>query len=402
MQIARGEQEILLYEPEPGEKIDLLDLAIRKYSCILLREGSYRLHGEKSHSVSVNIRIADQAHVRLTLDHVNLNGPTEPCIRLGSRSDLILELVGQNTLNRDAIAVPPDSKLTVTGKGNLLVHNTRNFSVGIGANYNDPFGTICLETEGRVTIRSSGNKTACIGGGVSAGEGSRIRGGILDLNTSGVNALGIGSVSGEVTVTIENTDLSIHGEGNDALLLGSVSGDANISVSDCGIRLFAACERATGVGTMSGTADVLFSGGTVSATMHCDAGAILGTFSGEAKVIFRDAKVSIHGEGNRLAGFGSLTGACDTRVESGRLSGDLLAGERYLIGSAHSRFMVTGGNVQLYPEGSNVPVSPCGAPLTFVNPEGDHFERTFTDRRATWTYKADRNAEGYLGVWIPY
>jgi hypothetical protein len=128
---------------------------------------------------------------------------------------------------------------------------------------------------------------------------------------------------------------------------------------------------------------------------------MLGTFNGEAKVICRDTAIRIHGEGNRIAGFGSLNGACDTRVESGELRGELLAGERYLIGNNHSRFMVTGGNIQLFPENDAVPVSPCGAPLTFVNPEGNHFEQTFTDRRATWTYRADRSEDGYLGVWIP-
>ena len=89
-------------------------------------------------------------------------------------------------------------------------------------------------------------------------------------------------------------------------------------------------------------------------------------------------------------------------MESGELRGELLAGERYLIGNNHSRFMVTGGNIQLFPENDAIPVSPCGAPLTFVNPEEDHFEQTFTDRRATWTYRADRSEDGYLGVWIPF
>ena len=153
---------------------------------------------------------------------------------------------------------------------------------------------------------------------------------------------------------------------------------------------------------MSGTAEVLIRGGSINATVRCDTGAVLGTFNGEAKVICRDTAIRIHGEGNRIAGFGSLNGACDTRVESGEIRGELLAGERFLIGNNHSRFMVTGGNIQLFQEGENVPVSPCGAPLTFINPEGDHFEKTFSDRRATWTYKADRAEDGYLGVWIPY
>ena len=401
LHLAQGSKEILLYEPEPGASIDLLDLAVRKYSCVLLHDGAYSLKGEKSHSVDMNIRIVDDAKVTLTFTNVNLTGPTEPCIRLGNRSELALVLNGHNTMNRDGIIVPPTAKLTVRGAGSLLVHNTRNYSVGIGANYNDPYGTIIIEAGGMVSMRSSGDKTVCIGGGHSAGEGILIRGGMLDLNANGVNVLGIGSSSGDANVEITGTDVSIHAEGNDAILIGSGAGAADLRLNGS-FRLYAACERTTAIGTMSGTAEVLISGGSVNATVRCDSGAILGTFNGEAKIVCRDTAVRIHGEGNRIAGFGSLNGACDTRIESGEIRGDLLAGERFLIGNNHSRFMVTGGNIQLFQEGDNVPVSPCGAPLTFINPEGDRFEKTFTDRRATWTYKAERAGDGYLGVWIPF
>ena len=398
--LAQGDREILFYEPVEGERIDLLDLAIRKYSCILLGEGTYTIFGEKSHSVDMNIRIQDEANTRLILEHVNINGPTEPCIRLGNKSKLLLEVTGPNTMNRDGIFVPPTAHLTVRGTGNLLVHNTRNYSMGIGANYNDPYGTIILEPEGSVIVRSSGNKAVCIGGGSSAGDGIIIRRGRIDLNASGVSVVCIGSSTGDATIDISNVDTVIHAEGNDVLLIGSASGFADIRLNG-NFRLTSACERTTGIGTMSGTAEVLISGGSLNANIRCDSGAILGTFSGEAKVICRDANILIHGEGNRLAGYGSLNGACDTRIESGRISGDLLAGERFLIGNNHSRFMVTGGNISLFQEGANVPVSPCGAPLYFLNPEGDHYEQTFSDRRATWTYRADRDADGYLGVWIP-
>lgn len=399
--ILKGDREVLFYEPNDGDEMDLLDLALRKYSGILLRKGSYTLHGEKSHSVDMIIRIRDGDDVTLTLDQVNLTGSTEPCIRLGSNSTLLLNIEGQNTMNRDGIGVPPTAKLTVRGKGNLMIHNTRNYSVGIGANYNDPYGSIDLEMEGMLVIRTSGDRATCIGGGASAGDGIRIRGGTLDLSSSGVSVLVIGSSAGDADIDISDVKMTVHAEGNDVLLIGSVGGFAEVRMSG-DFRLSSACERTTAIGTMSGTADVLLSGGRVTADIHCDSGAILGTFSGEAKVVIRDTAVHIHGEGNRLSGYGSLSGACDTRIESGAVSGDLLAGERFLIGNNHSRFMVTGGNFRLFPEGGTTPVSPCGKPLSFLNPEGDHYENTFTDRRATWTYKADRDEDGWLGVWIPF
>ncbi len=398
--LSSGNKELLFYTPEDGETVNLLDLAIRKYSCILLKSGSYTVVGEKSHSVDISIRISDEASVHLTLRHINLKSGTDSCIRLGANSTLHLAVEGPCTLNREGIFVPPSATLDVTGSGSLIVNNVRNYSVGIGANFNDPYGTICLNMTGAVVIRSSGDKVVCIGGGQSAGNGIRIHGGALDVQASGINAVGIGSAGGDADIEMKNVRATLHAEGNNVLLIGSYSSVARVRMSGQ-YRLSAACERVTAVGTINGTADVLVADSDLSVSVHCDSGAILGTFGGEARIIFRDSLVRIHGEGNRMAGFGSLTGACDTRVESGELHGDLLAGERMLIGNNHSRFVVTGGNIHLFPEGDAVPVSPGGTPLTFINPEGDHYEETFTDRRATWTYKADRNEEGFLGVWIP-
>ena len=48
----------------------------------------------------------------------------------------------------------------------------------------------------------------------------------------------------------------------------------------------------------------------------------------------------------------------------------------------------------------NKPVSPAGTPLCFANPSKDHYEATFRDVDEEWTYVADRNENGCLGVWI--
>ena len=152
---------------------------------------------------------------------------------------------------------------------------------------------------------------------------------------------------------------------------------------------------------MNGTGETFLDGGAVSVTVHCDVGACIGTFSGEYSSRIRGAVVRIHGEGNRVAGFGSPDGACSARIESGDVQGEILAGIRMLLGNEHSRTVITGGNVHLFPEGSNIPLSPGGLRLHRQTPKEDHFEQTFSDRRGSWTYAADRNAEGNLTVWLP-
>ena len=400
LRAARYDSEAILYILRNGETANLVDLALRKVTCIQVGSGSFTITGIKSQNVNMTLRIEDNAEAVITLNQINMKGATEPTIQLGQNSRVTLILEGQNTLTKEGILVPGTAELTLAGEGQLHVNNNRNYSVGIGANFNDPYGTIILDTAGPVTIHSSGDKVVCIGGGRSAGKGIRFVRGSYHLSASGINVIGIGSAGGRADISGDHVDLNIHGEGNEVLLIGSVSGDASVRLAGS-IQLSSACERVTGIGTLTGTANVQLEGGILSAAINCDAGAILGTFDGEAMVRCRNTRIRLHGEGNRVAGFGSITGACDTRIDSGEIRGELLAGERLLLGNANSRFVVTGGNFQIFQEGPSVPVSPDGRPLFFFNPKEDHFEQTFSDRRETWTYVADRSPEGYLGVFIP-
>jgi len=79
----------------------------------------------------------------------------------------------------------------------------------------------------------------------------------------------------------------------------------------------------------------------------------------------------------------------------------VLAGERMMMGNDHSRMIITGGNVRVFPEKGQYPVSPSGVPLCCLTPPEDHFEKACQDSRASWTYVADRNADGQLCVWLP-
>ena len=151
---------------------------------------------------------------------------------------------------------------------------------------------------------------------------------------------------------------------------------------------------------MNGIADAVLTDCTVACDIRCDKGAVFGSFDGEARIRYCGTKLRLYGEGYRVAGFGSLNGRCNTQVESGDIDGSLLAVEVLLLGNEDSSFIVTGGNIHLAQESDHTPVSPAGTPLCFVNPAKDHYEATFRDGDAEWTYKADRNEDGYLGVWI--
>ena len=398
--LTRFDRDMKIYTASDGDSLDLLNLAMEHYTCVRIAGGHVTLTGQKNESVDMLIRIAEDTKAVLTLRDVNLKGVNETSVQIGNRSRLTLQVEGSNTLNKDGIRVPASSSLTLQGSGGLKILNSRNYSVGIGSNYNDPYGTIIINLDGTLTIQSSGDKVVCLGGGRSAGEGISIRKGTCRLSASGISVIGLGSSTGDAQVEIGRASVTAAIEGNDALGIGSLSGQAFVrSVGELDVTVN--CERATGLGSMSGTGEIRLEGGSVSVTVHCDAGACIGSFSGEIATRISNTRVRIHGEGNRVAGFGSTDGACDTRIESGSISGALLAGERMLLGNEHSRMIITGGNVCLSPEKNQMPVSPEGLPLRCRIPEGDHFEAACRDRKETWIYVADRDEDGRLSVWLP-
>ncbi len=400
LSLTRFDRETKVYTASDGDVLDLLNLAMEHYTCIRISGGHVTLTGQKMQNVDMLILIEEDTEAELTLRNVNLKGVNETPVQLGNRSHLTLHIEGVNTLNKEGIRVPASARLTLQGSGELKVINNRNYSVGIGSNYNDPYGTIILDMDGMLTVQASGDKVVCIGGGRSAGEGISILKGTCNLSANGISVIGLGSSTGDAQITIGPAAISAVIEGNDALGIGSLSGQALIRSSGL-LNITANCERATGIGSMTGTGEIRLEGGYASVTLHCDVGACIGSFSGEVSALFSGTRVRVHGEGNRIAGFGSTDGACDTRIESGHVSGELLAGDRMLLGNEHSRVIITGGNVRVFPENPQAPVSPDGRPLHCETPAEDHFEAFFTDKRESWTYVADRDEDGQLFVWVP-
>ena len=400
LMLTRFDRNTKVYMAGNGETLDLVNLAMEHYTCIQLSGGRIRLNGHKSQSVDMLIRVAEDTETELILNSVNIKGVNETPIQLGNRSRLTLVAEDVNILNKDGIRVPASASLVVRGSGDLKILNNRNYSVGIGSGYNDPYGTITVDMEGSLEIRSSGDKVVCIGGGRSAGSGISLLHGTCRLAANGISVIGLGSSTGDAKIRIGHASVTAVIDGNDALGIGSLSAHADI-VSSGTLNLTVNCERATGIGSMSGTGDVLLDGGSVLVTLHCDVGACIGSFSGEVSSRISGAAVRVHGEGNRVAAFGSAEGACDTHITAGDVEASVLAGERMMMGNAHSRMIITGGNVRVFPEKGQYPVSPAGVPLCCFTPPEDHFEKACQDSRSSWTYIADRNTDGQLCVWLP-
>ena len=103
LQINRYDKQAKLYFAQDGEEISLLDLALRRYTALLLRDGNYTQNGEVSHNIDFAIYCADGANAALTVNNIHIKGIEEPTIHLGDRSRLELILNGKNTLDKEGM-----------------------------------------------------------------------------------------------------------------------------------------------------------------------------------------------------------------------------------------------------------------------------------------------------------
>ena len=72
-------------------------------------------------ATGIYVEIADGYSGMLTLENVDFSGvKRRPCIRLGENTNVILNLGGENVLNRRGIFVPESAVLTMDGDGTLL------------------------------------------------------------------------------------------------------------------------------------------------------------------------------------------------------------------------------------------------------------------------------------------
>ena len=395
----KGEQKV--YTAKDGEVVNLVGLALRKYTYVHVISGAVSLYGKKDSMVNLVLRIADNADLKLTFTDVNLTGIDEPAIQLGKGSNVEICLKGYSTINKNGIWVPSNARLKITGDGALLVNSNDTYTVGIGARYDDPYGEIILEHTGRIKVISSGDKIAGIGGGYSSSPIS-IRSGHLEVAGSGISVIGIGSSAGEAQIEILNARVTVKESGNESLGIGTVRGKAKV-YSEGELNVTADGEKTVAIGTIYGNdGSVTFEKGKVFAAIHCDTGCAVGSFAGTGTTICRDCDLTIYGEGSVATGIGSSHGKVVTEISGGILDVKVLSGGGKTFGDGDDKVIITGGNV----------INRTGAEIEAWNAYGqrlhsgvldqESFEEVIHTEHGEYVYGAKRTKEHeILCVYLP-
>ncbi|MBR3468688.1 MAG: EAL domain-containing protein [Lachnospiraceae bacterium] len=386
----KGNQKV--YTAKDGETVNVVELALHKYNYVHVVSGNVKLIGKKDSTVNLVVKVADNADVRLSLTDVNLTGIDEPAIQLGKASNLELSLDGFNSVNKNGILVTTNARLRIVGRGALLVNSNDNYTVGIGAKYDDPYGEIIFEHTGWVRVISSGDKIVGVGGGYSNSP-ITIKSGHMEVSGSGISVMGIGSSAGEASINIGDAEVMVKQSGNEAVGIGTVKGKCKLHFAGRA-NVTADGERAVCVGSMFGEdCSLHLDGGKINAVSHCDTGAVIGTYSGSCTTYCKDCDVTVYGEGSMVTGIGSNRGKCTTEISGGVLDVKLLSGGGKPFGYEEDRMVITGGNV----------IDRGGAEITAWNAYGqrlhleikdqDHFEQVIWTEHGEYVYSADRSKE---------
>lgn len=405
-----------IYTAKDGETVSALELAVQKYGSVHLERGTLTVTGEPKHPIEVTLSTGAGADCTIRLQNVNLSGISGRCVEVGQRGSLILELEGENTLNREGILVPEGASLKIRGDGSLTVNGSRNDGVGIGNRFSEAFGDITLEMNGSVSINSSGDRVVCIGGGKQT-EGTAIRllRGTVAVGGRGIQAVGIGCASGPLCFT-SSAALTVDVSGNHVTGIGCGTGFADIEILGGNVRISAEGDQVTGIGVHDGqNLKIALSGGRIESSVRGKEAVCIGSFSGTAEIAACGAEfVNAYAEGTSVLGIGSGGGSAESEngevgsadgsltVSGGTVRSFLLAGERRWFGTREQNIVITGGNIV---SNATVPIAATnsfGEPLAALTVEGDSYERRFSTEKSNYLYRAVKIPEAeFLRVYIP-
>lgn len=157
----------------------------------------------------------------IILENVSLAGERGiPCIDIGKKCNVNLQITGENELRTGGIRVPDSSVLTVVGDGNLTINLNSGKYFGIGNSLDEYHGELNFYQDGGIIINANGMKGIGIGSGL--GGVINIKRGHYEFDMKGQEGACIGSVNGDSELFIEYCDMDIYSGISNGTIIGSV------------------------------------------------------------------------------------------------------------------------------------------------------------------------------------
>lgn len=337
-----------IYAAQNDTELDLLKLALDKYTDIHVYQSKLTIVGDPDKQVKMNISIMDNHSCELTLKNVNMiSGSSKPTISVGEYARLVLNVVKNNKLSYSGIYVPMGSQFELNGKGSLTIDCYAPEGIGIGNDYDHGYGDITIDFGGTLEIISNSVEAICIGGGQNDDDSDiKLRSGRIKISIYSHNGLAIGSFNGDANVDIgENCSLDLSISGNRITGIGSCKGISTIS-SDADIVMSCTGAQAVGIGVLEdGEGSIYIRKGTISMKMRSAKHSCIGSVKGNINTKIQNASITIDSEGDEVTGIGDATGTGNVTITDSEVSMTVNAGNPNDIGTATGDVQIQNSNV---------------------------------------------------------
>lgn len=347
-----------IYNARNDSEVDILRLALEKYTDIHIYQSKLTIVGDPDKPVNMNISIMDNHSCDLTLKNVNItSGNSKPTIAVGEYARLCLNISKNNRLGYSGIYVPMGSQFELTGKGALTIDGNATDGIGIGNDHEHGYGDITIDTAGTLEIVSNGNDCLCIGGGYNENESEiNLLSGNIKLLMHTHNGLAVGSFHGDADINIsDKCSLDITMSGIKVAGIGSLSGIASIT-SAGDIRISCTGAQTAGIGILDeGEGSIYISKGKVNMKMRSAKHTCIGTCGGNVNTKIQDSEVIIDSEGDDVTGIGDASGSGSVSLIDSAVTMSILASNPKDIGTSDGDITIRGGAVNSLVNNRRIP-----------------------------------------------
>ncbi|MCM1314979.1 MAG: EAL domain-containing protein [Alistipes senegalensis] len=318
-----------IYNAQNDTEINLLELALEKYTDIHVYQSRLVIVGDPEKQIKMNISVMDNHSCEIIMKNVNIiSGNSRPVISVGEYARLVLNVIQDNRLNYSGIYVPMGSQFELIGNGSLLIDCQAPEGIGIGNDYDHNYGDITINMTGTLEIISNSIETLCIGGGFNNDDSEiNLVSGKIKISMHTHNGLAVGSFNGDSVINItEKCSLDINCSGIRIAGIGSFRGMTSVT-SSADIDIFCTGAQAVGMGAIEeSTGNVIINGGKISMKMRSANNSCIGAVSGNINTEITSTEINIDSEGDEVTGIGTVSGAGKVTISDSDIKMKILAG----------------------------------------------------------------------------
>lgn len=327
-----------VYVAGKESRIFLAKLVADKYASIevVSERAIYRdvtITGVPGVVTNLSLDIQDGYQGRIVLENVSFSGKKKKaCINIGKNCEINLVLKGESYFSEGGICVPESSKLIIEGDGDLSIICGESNYFGIGNDIESANGTIIFEQDGCIEFSGSGYNGIGIGSGL--GGKIEIRKGKYVIGLAGNEGVGIGSFSGDLSLSVFACSISENMTTVKSVGIGSFSGNIDLDIAHTYFRAYFGGSDSTVMGTKDGkNSHIAIEHSNINMNMRSEAASGLGQAVDSSELSVKKSGITFRGEGNNVICLGNFSRNAVININDCDINADIDNKEDYFVGA---------------------------------------------------------------------